>query len=366
MQSYTSYKTAKKRYTNRRAKRAEQRNLRATRRRQTRQNRYLLKNQKDLANVLARIVALRAIEAGIIHIPEGEDIDEGVFDMELNLPQALEIADAVAANANNPVPIREQIRIQAQRVQRRGCTYALKLGNLLHVLLSLSLIFTIHYDPIKSPLIASPGTDLVFDKVAGYFSTAATLSQYASLDTVGLYTMCAIGSKALGTISRYVSSDSGAMPMTTYEKGKELFKLAEFAGAPSQLSDFFNLHKYLDTVYLTREAHRARKPLLPTIKESLSMPYVNRHEKVAKSLGVAAESLPPNLKTKKVLESLRHWGPKNIPDVPKLPNKTARRRLAVAGKATMGLGVAALAAAAVGAAGAGHVALPNNNSNNNK
>ena len=59
----------------------------------------LLKKQKDLANVLARIVALRAIEAGIIHIPEGEDIDEDVFNMEINLPQALDIADAVAITA---------------------------------------------------------------------------------------------------------------------------------------------------------------------------------------------------------------------------------------------------------------------------
>lgn len=365
MQKYTAHKTTQKRHTKRITKRKTKRNMRANIRQQSRRTRFMLKKQKDLPDMLARIVALRAIEAGIIHIPEGEDIEEDIFNTEINLSQALHIAEAVAENADNPEPIREQIRIQADQVQRRGrgCSYGLKLGNLLHVLLSLSLMFSIHYDPIKSPLVASPRTNLVFDKVAGYFSTAATLAELASLDSVGFYKMCGVGSKLLGTASRFAASNAGIMPMTPYEKDREVLKFAEFAGSPAPLSDYLKYQKYLGTAYLARESHRKKKPVLSKIIETFPKSVVNIQENVAKSMGIPVENITPNLISKKVLES---FIPETIPELPELPemNASTRRRVGHAGKATMGLGAAALAAAAASAAGRVEHANNNNNDNN--
>jgi hypothetical protein len=301
MQKYTAHKTKQKRNKKRTTKRTTKRNMKANIKQKTRRNRFLMKLQKRQVDILAQIVAHQAIEAGIVHVPEGDVLGDDVFNMELNLPQALQIVDAVAYRADNPEPIREQIRIQVDQVQRRGrgCVYGLSLGDLVRVLLSISVIFSIRYEPFVAP----PSTNLVFDKVAGYFSTAATLSNLASLDSVGLYRMCGIGAKLLGTVSRIAASNAGIMPMTPYEKRREVLKSAEFAKSPSSLSDYLTYQKYLGTAYLARESHRKKQPVLSKIMEVFPKSVVNIQENVAKSMGIPKENITPNLITKKIMDS---------------------------------------------------------------
>ena len=307
MQKYTAHKVAAQKHKH--TKRTTHRNSRAITRRKTKQARFLLKAHKrelDQAVALARLIADEAIEAGVVPAAAVGGAGapapavEEIMNIEVNLPQALEIANAVAGHADNPAPIQEQIRVQAEQVQKRGrgCRFTIPLRGVFHVLMSLSILYSTQY-----PMLASPRETTFFDTAAGYLAIGGTVGSYASLDSAGIYTMCGIGAQALGAVSRFAASAAGLHPMTPYEKKRELLKLAEYTPSGPG-AKYFQLKKFSGIGHLAREAHRKKQPVLPKITESFSKAVVNIDENVAESLGMSRSDVVkrPNSVTKKVLE----------------------------------------------------------------
>ena len=349
MQKYTGHKVTHKRKHTKHAH-VTRRNVRANARQKAKQASFLLKVQKrelDQAAAVARLIAAEAVEAGVVPPAGGAGAPaEEIMNVEVNLAQAVAIANAVAGHADNPAPIQEQIRVQAEQVQKRGhgCSFIISVRGLFHVLMALSVLYSTQY-----PIVASPRETTFFDTAAGYLAIGGSAASLLSFDSAGIYTMCGIGMQALGAASRFASSAAGVHPMTPYEKKRELLKLAEYTPSGPGVK-YFQLKKISGIGHLARDAHRKTLSVLPKIKESFSKAVVNIDENVAESLGMSRSDVVerPNLVTKKVIESF----------IPSEGVKAPIRR-------RIGLATTAIAAAALTAGLAAKKTNNNNNNNNN-
>ena len=158
--------------------------------------------------------------------------------------------------------------------------------------------------------------------------------------------MCKIGSRVLGTATRFASSATGLHPMTPTEKKEVLFKLADRVPI-GPISMYSKVKKYSGIAHLARNAYRKKKSVLSTIKKSFSKSGINIDKNVAESLGMPRSDAVerPNLVTKKLF---KHYTSDGI-------EPTIRRRV--------GLAAGALAAAAAGYA---VTKTKYNNTNNNE
>jgi hypothetical protein len=322
MQTYTAHKVTQHRKHTRHATR---RNVRANKRQQNKQSKFLLKREKhDIAQaaVVAQLIVDEAVEAGIVPAPPaveagvvpaaggaGAALDpEYIMNLEVDLLQAHGIAYAVAGHATNAAPIQEQLNIQAEQVIRRGhgCSYKIALNALLLVLMSISVAVSTHY-----PMQTSLDKTSFLNSTGGYLGHAASAASLLSLDSAGIYTMCGLGAHALGAATRFVSSETGLYPLTPSEKKEVLFKLSEYAPS-GPVSIYSQVKKYSGIAHLARDAYRKKKPVLSTIKESFLKSGINIDKNVAESLGMPRSDAVerPNLVTQKLFKDYTYIDPR--------------------------------------------------------